>query len=38
MTGLWLVARSTIRLVQAEGEGFEPSVHLTTHNGFRDKH
>jgi hypothetical protein len=32
-------SRSTKRLpgVKAEGEGFEPSIRLTTDNGFRDR-
>ncbi len=28
---------SEIPLYQAEGEGFEPSIRLTTDNGFRDR-
>ena len=26
-----------MRLAKAEGEGFEPSIRLTTDNGFRDR-
>jgi hypothetical protein len=29
--------RREFRLEEAEGEGFEPSIRLTTDNGFRDR-